>query len=155
MRKSLWIMLAVMVVSVAAPHAHADTSSTFTVAGDATNQSGATLGTCASGQDCAFSGTITIDVTSGAATLIDLTFPGIADITTINDQFSNVTVYVIQLESSSSSADIDINTGSLTGFTGGTIIGDLVTDVNNNLLYQINGGTITAAVAAPEPSSVA
>jgi hypothetical protein len=43
MRKSLWIILAVLFVAIAAPHAHADTSSSFTVAGDATNLSGATL----------------------------------------------------------------------------------------------------------------
>jgi hypothetical protein len=164
MQKSLWIMLAVLLVAIAAPHAHADTSSNFTVAGDATNQSGGSLGSCANGQDCAFSGTLTVDVTSGAVTSTDIIFQGLLAFDTLSASGLNSPNWsIIATNSSSENVFLSFSTtptpGSLLGFTGGSINCCKVA-VNGapkgDLLYLINDGSITPApTATPEPSSVA
>jgi hypothetical protein len=88
MRKSLWIMLAMLLVAISAPNAHADSISTFDVSGTAS-------ATIASGQSCGasctFSGTLTIDVTHGSVTAVAITFPGLAAFTDLNFQMASGT----------------------------------------------------------------
>jgi PEP-CTERM motif-containing protein len=159
------VVCLVFALCFAAPNAHADTFTPFTVSGVATNVTQGSLGSCAHDQECAFSGTMTIDVTSGAATLIDLTFPGLTDFTNINNQLSGANLYFIVATSPATALNLlgfNIVTsptiGSLADFTNGTIVGGNVRigPPPSPYLYLISSGTITpAAVATPEPSSLA
>src|SRR5215469_4893398 len=158
MRKLFWIVLALLVVG-SAPVAHADS---FTVSGTAENSSGGTLGTCASGATCAFSGTLTIDVTNGILTAMDITFPGFTSFTSpqFAEPINTSDFFIGALNSSGDAAlTLDFTTtmtpGSLVGFTGGSIFGLSV--LNNTTAapeYSDLSGSITPA-PAPEPSSLA
>ena len=156
MRKSLWLVLALLVVG-GAPVAHADT---FTVSGTALNDSGGSLGSCANGATCAFKGTLTIDVTSGLS--MDITFPGFTSFT--NPQFAepiNTSDFFIGALNTSGDAalTLDFTTtttpGSLVGFTGGNIFGlSVLNNATGAPEYSDLTGSITPA-SAPEPSSLA
>jgi hypothetical protein len=167
MRKSLWIILTVLVLAIGAPYAQADTTSTFDVSGTALNDSTGILGSCASGATCAFSGTLTIDVTNGNLTAVDITFPGLASFT--STQFaepSGTSDWFIGVLNSSSGPPClcdaltlffttTMTPGSLVDFTGGSIFGLFV--LNNTTSapeYSDLSGSITPA-PAPEPSSLA
>jgi hypothetical protein len=147
MRKSFWIVLALLVVG-GAPYAHADS---FNVSGTATSFSGGTT----------FSGMLTIDVISGTVTAVDITFPGLTSFTNLIGSFGVGT----------SDWEIDVNQGpksdilrffftttmtpgSLVGFTGGSISGGTVEDDLGGGIFNITGGSITPT-GAPEPSSLA
>jgi len=156
MRKSLWLVLALLVVG-GAQVAHADS---FTVSGTATNDSGGSLGSCSSGATCAFSGTLTIDPTSGILTAMDITFPGFTSFTSpqFAEPINTSDFFIGALNSSGDAAlTLDFTTtmtpGSLVGFTGGSIFGESV--LNNTTAapeYSDLSGSITPA-PAPEPSS--
>jgi len=158
MRKLFWIVLALLVVG-SATVAHADS---FTVSGTAENSSGGTLGTCASGATCAFSGTLTIDVTNGILTAMDITFPGFTSFTSpqFAEPINTSDFFIGALNSSGDAAlTLDFTTtmtpGSLVGFAGGSIFGLSV--LNNTTAapeYSDLSGSITPA-PAPEPSSLA
>jgi hypothetical protein len=168
MRKSLWIMLAVMVVAVGAPHAHADTVTSFTVSGDATNDSGGSLGSCADSATCSFSGTLAVDVTSGTVTAVDITFPGLAPFTFAGLGFSTSIVGTSNWALGVSNSTTDglflqftttMSPGSLVDFTGGTIFGlDVDGPLNGTtgeLFTNLSGSIAPATTAAPEPGSLA
>lgn len=161
MRKFLWTIFAILVAAISAPYAQADT---FDVSGTALNDSGGILGSCASGATCAFSGTLTIDVTNGNLTAVDITFPGLASFT--NTQFSdsqgtNWFIGVLNASGSPCSAcdalTIFFTTtipGSLVDFTGGSItFGEVLKTPTSAPEYSDLSGSITPAV--PEPSSLA
>jgi hypothetical protein len=141
-----------------APSARADTVSTFDVSGSLV-------------QGGTFSGTLTIDVTSGTVTGLDITFPGLSAFNTLG--YSEK----IGPEAASPWFVIGVNDpnpfclvcwytwlefttmptpGSLVGFTGGTIIDGSVAYVpTEDGLYRIAAGSITPApTATPEPSSM-
>ena len=158
MRRSLWLVLPLLVVG-SAPVARADS---FTVSGTAKNVSGGSLGSCASGAICAFSGTLTIDVTSGSLTAMDITFPGFTSFTSpqFAEPINTSDFFIGALNSSGDAAlTLDFTTtmtpGSLVGFTGGSIFGLSV--LNNTTAapeYSDLSGSIAPA-PAPEPSSLA
>jgi hypothetical protein len=162
-RHLLWAAgLSLLGLVVCAPHAHADTITTFDVSGSATNITTGSLGSCGPGATCAFSGTLNIDVTSGTIALlgaVDITFPGVASFTKV--------LVSSPLSSGSSTWDLDVvNNGmpadvlslhfttthtpaSLVGFTGGTILGA------GSSVYTVSTGSITPApTAASEPGSL-
>ncbi len=157
MRKSLWVMLVVLFMAVCVPCAHADSISTFDVSGTATAVAGQSCGS-----SCAFSGTLTIDVTSGTLNAVDITFPGLASFTRLffSSGFltSDWTIYAINTGEDALTLDFTTtNTpGSLVGFTGGSIFDGLVEEyAAGDDLYLDPTGSITAPTATPEPSSVA
>jgi hypothetical protein len=137
MRKSLWIILAAIVVTVAAPSAHADSfTATFTC----------TVGTCTTPLPVAS------DVTFPASTTWTITFAGATfglDVNAI---------------SSPSTATYDWGTGGINDSEVGLFIilappglGAATNSTPVSALFVLDeGGTVTfAAVTAPEPSSVA
>ena len=159
MRKAIWITVAVLSVVLWAQCAHADS---FEVSGTAINDSGGSLGTCAIRAICSFSGTLTIDVTGGTATAVDITFPGLASFTSLvlSTGFGTSNWFIdVGNGGAGIALLLDFTTtktpGSLVGFTGGTIFGNTVFNVETgNIYYTINSGSITAATAAPEPGSL-
>lgn len=136
--------------------AKADSVITFNVAGTASALAGQS---CAS--DCPFSGTLTIDVTTGVATAADITLPGLDPFNTVNNQEALGSLYdVVFLNGTQDLALVFSTTtpGSLVGFEGGTIDnqGAAVTLKTNDAVYTVSSGTITAPTtnATPEPSSL-
>ena len=156
MRRSL--VLALLVVG-GAPVAHADS---FTVSGTATNDSGGSLGSCASGATCAFSGTLTIDPTSGILIAMDITFPGFTSFNSpqFAEPINTSDFFIGALNTSGDAAlTLDFTTtttpGSLVGFTGGNIFGlSVLNNATGAPEYSDLTGSITPA-SAPEPSSLA
>jgi hypothetical protein len=161
MRKFLWTIFAILVATISAPYAQADTTSTFDVSGTALNDSTGILGSCASGATCAFSGTLTIDVTNGNLTAVDITFPGLASFT--SPQFAGPEFtsdwFIGVLNGSGSDAltlffTTTMTPGSLVDFTGGSIFGLFVLNATSAPEYSDLSGSITPA-PAPEPTSLA
>jgi hypothetical protein len=143
---------AVTAFCVATP-AKANTITTFNVSG--TGERVATI------TGTTFSGTMTIDVTAGTLTAIDLSFQGVSPFNTINESapFGTSSWRV-----SAGNGDMDLLTllfetghtpGSLVGFTGGfqDIFGLGVQDIGPHprLLFDITGGSI---FPPPLPSPV-
>jgi hypothetical protein len=157
MRKSIWLVLALLVLS-GPPYAHADS---FNVSGDTQNFSGFPLGSCVPKTPCSFSGALTVDVTAGTVTALDITFPGLAafDVLSQSSPVSPSDWGVVATDSTGTNVlNLEFTTamtpGSLVGFTGGNIFGNDVLDLaeGGNLLYLVIDGSITPA---PEPSSLA
>lgn len=165
MRKFLWTMFAILVVAISAPYSQADTISTFDVSGTALNDSTGVLGSCASGATCAFSGTLTMDVTNGNLTAMDVTFPGLASFTSpqFADPESPSVWFIGAFNGSGSGVDAltlffttPMTTGSLVDFNGGSIIGvGVVKNATSAPEYTDLSGSITPASQTPEPSSLA
>jgi hypothetical protein len=109
------------------------------------------------GGDCRFSGTLTIDVTTGAATAADITFPDLAAFDTLvrSDKSGTSHWFIGAFNSDGDSASLNFTTtptpGSLVGFTGGSIILGVVEDH----LYGDLQGTIgdVHIAAVPEAST--
>jgi PEP-CTERM motif len=161
MRRTLWIMLAVLLVAIGAPNAHADTISTFDVSGTASADAGQSCGA-----SCPFSGTLAVDVTSGAVTALDITFPGLAPFTTaglfLSTGIVSTSNWVLEVSNSTNDGlflqfTTTMTPGSLVDFTGGSIFGLEVTGPpGNEPILTISSGSISpATTATPEPSSVA
>jgi len=159
MRKFLWTIFAIFLAAICAPYAQADT---FDVSGTALNVSTGSLGSCASGATCAFSGTLTIDVTSGSLTAMNITFPGFTSFTSpqFAEPINTSDFFIGALNSSGDAAlTLDFTTtmtpGSLVGFTGGSIFGlSVLNSTTAAPEYSDLSGSITPA-PAPEPSSLA
>jgi hypothetical protein len=141
---------AVTAFCVATP-AKANTITTFNVSG--TGERVATI------TGTTFSGTMTIDVTAGTLTAIDLSFQGVSPFNTINESapFGTSSWRV-----SAGNGDMDLLTllfetghtpGSLVGFTGGfqDIFGLGVQDIGPHprLLFDITGGSIFPSLTTP------
>ena len=136
-------------------------ATTFDVSGTALNV-GIGLPSCAQGSACPFSGTLTIDVTSGMVTAIDVTFPGLSDfdMLTGSGPFQTSDWFVTAVNSSSIAADLlglEFTTtktpSSLVGFTGGTIFDGQVVGAppGEPTIYTTISGSIAPV---PEPSSL-
>jgi hypothetical protein len=154
MRKSLWIVLSVLAVTIAAPIAHADT--VFTVTGSFDN--GAIL-----------SGTATIDTSAGLVTAFDLSTAGAfvsGPYTTVDPgqgPFLGIFNYLVSSTLPASSIDLLFPTSNLVGYAGGSLCSDIVT-VNCTFVSFLNfpsgldiiltSGSLTPQVTTPEPSSV-
>lgn len=152
MRKSLWIILTVLVVAIAAPIAHADT--VFTVTGSFDD--GAIL-----------SGTATINTMTGLVTAFDLSTTGAfvsGPYTTVdpgqglfNGQYS------VSSTLSNSSIDFLFPSGSLVGYAGGSLCSLPVNCPYVSFLtitapfgnFALASGSLTPQVTTSEPSSVA
>ena len=156
MRKLFWIVLALLVVG-GAQVAHADT---FKVSGTAENISGGTLGTCASGASCSFSGTLTVNITTGTVTALDIMFPGLSAFDVLTGSMGVGSTWEVFGANSTPSEGLELDfetsktPASLVGFNGGSILGKNVFIVGGQNPYGIQGGSITPSTV-PEPSSVA
>ena len=160
MNKFRGALFVAVILAATAAYAHADTITTFNVSGSANNVSGETLGSCAIGATCSFSGTLTVDVTNGTATAIDVTFPGLSAFdtwkTTIpvcSGGFSDCDMILFN-GSGGDDASFEFQSspsvGSLVGFTGGTFEG-------NDTVHALSGFTFytySGSISAPESSSV-
>jgi hypothetical protein len=104
-----------------------------------------------------FSGTMTIDVTAGTLTAVDLSFQGLSPFNTID---ASAPFGTFSWRVSASNGDLDLLTllfttghtpGSLVGFTGGTIFGLGVQDIGPHprLDYDITGGGIFPSLTTP------
>ena len=137
------ILAAVAALSVAYP-AKANTINTFNVSGTCTPIAPFTGTT--------FAGTITIDVTAGSVTAIDISFQGLSPFNTIFKSqpvgtsdwsvgATNGESYFLSLAFTTGHTP-----GSLVGFTGGTIDSGSVLNPIEMPVYRVqSGGSITAA----------
>lgn len=163
MHKSVSTFLAVAVLAACAPYAHADTISTFNVSGTTTliGGVGSSFGTCFEGVTCSFSGTLSVDVTNGEPTGVDITFPGFTAFNSWGDSFSYLTSdWAIGVFNSNRVGFLELlfttgsTPGSLVGFDGGSIVGGGAVQTSTDLiLYQNISGSITAPTV-PEPGSL-
>ena len=152
------IRFAALLIAVCGPFAHADTITTFDVSGSAIALAGQNC------DNCAFSGTLAVDVTSGAVTAVDITFPALSSFSTLTGSSPSQTSnwIIAALNSSAVSADIMLlnftttrTPGSLVGFTGGSIFGGAVSVVSTGgPLFAVTNGSITAPATVPEPDSL-
>jgi hypothetical protein len=133
----------------------ADTITMFNVSGTAVNQSFVPVTpTCGARATCPFSGTIDVDVTNGTVPDIDITFPSLDPFDRVILSEMNPGAFVEATNAPSLGQVLELSfTGSLVGFTGGTITGQAVVTSDLGIaLFVVNpGGSITAAV--PEPST--
>ena len=112
MRKSLWIMLAVLLAVIAAPYANADTV-TFDASGSLTPEG---AGGLCSPSGCTLGGDIVINNTTGTVTSIDITVAG----ATVNGTTQSVGPFHNFIEFIPSGSQIFSNDGAL-GFLSGAL----------------------------------
>jgi PEP-CTERM motif len=134
----------------------ADTITMFNVSGTAVNQSFVPVSpSCGARATCPFSGTLDVNVTNGRVPGIDITFPGL-------DPFDSVFLSgmnpgaIVQATNAPSLGQVLILTftGSLVGFTGGTITGQAVTTSDLGVtLFVVNPGGSISITPVPEPST--
>ena len=164
MNKSLGLVFAAIILATSAAYAHDDTITTFNVSGTAKNLTSGNLGTCTSGSTCAFSGTLGVDVTSGAVNGLDITFPGLSAFDSFTHSIATAgSGWDLTMWNNGNTGDhsaIQFNTtptsGSLVGFNGGIITGNSVISPSAASLYEILGGTIALPTTSsvPEPGSL-
>jgi hypothetical protein len=146
MRKSLWILLAVLVVAIGAPVAYAD-SVNFAVNGSAPDGS-------------IITGTITIDTTLAVITAADVIFGPPASTTQTNVVSQGQDFYIAGqygggIRNASNTIDFNFSFpdgGTLVGYAGGTGFGNLF-NLTANTAYDI--GTTYALAPVPEPGTLA
>ena len=156
LKKLLSFLGCAALLALASASAKADT--VFDVSGVAQANRGQSCN-----QNCDFSGTLTINTTTGAVDGIDITFPGMSASTPI--EFTNyVEHYSYQGGVLVAATDpvlppqnlifsfTTTNPGTLVGFEGGTIFGGEVNSPGLPAEYFIDSGTVTAPT--PEPSSL-
>ena len=141
--KILLALTATAALSLAYP-AKADTI--FNVSGTCTPGAGFTGTT--------FSGTLTIDVTTGTVTGIDVSFQGLSAFTSIfGSAATGTSDWEVIAENTGLNAGLDLEfttghtPGSLVGFTGGPIVGNSVHTTVGGTAYTITGGSLTPAVS--------
>ena len=152
-------LLSTSLAAALAPQtARADVTATFDVSGTA--EAVARGQTC--GKKCAFFGTLMINVTTGAATAVDITFPGLAALDTLDRSHKSGTDWSIAADNGDDFATLVFTTtptpGSLVGFAGGSInFGGTVVEIQPfKDLYAVLTGTIAgpvAVAAVPEAST--
>jgi hypothetical protein len=152
MRKSLWIMLAVLVVDISAPYASADIV-TFDLSGSLA----ARAGSCS---PCTLGGDIVIDNTSGTVISVDFTVAGESPSVGPFNRFiefveGNSELLAVDGASNIFGMFLSGKPGTLVGYTGGGISGNITPPVGNPLFVINAGAVLTEVVPAPEPSSVA
>ena len=147
-------LLSTALAAALAPQtARADVTTIFDVSGTATANAGQSCGS-----NCPFSGTLTVDVTTGTPTAIDVTFPGLAAFDTVTLSVPFLTSDWAITASNGSGGDrttLDFTTtqtpGSLVGFAGGSIFGCCVVQSPPGAILYFIAGSIAPAV--PEPST--
>ena len=178
---------AALIALVLAGAARADTIKVFDISGTAVNNPQRTvptkLGSCDIGATCAFSGTLSVNVTKGEVTAVDITFPGVPTFDITNDPVTGIRTdagLLLGFRNPPSAAcplhglfvtncnmslliETRATPNSLVGFVGGTILArhpatsSPVSCVNSQLtceLYIDVTGSITGPSAVPEPSSL-
>jgi PEP-CTERM motif len=145
-------LLSTSLAAALAPQtARADVTATFDVSGTAE----ALVRREPCGDKCRFFGMLMINVTTGAATAVDITFPFLAAFNTLLDSHKMGTEWSISATNGDEDAGLTFTTtptpGSLVGFTGGSIIPG--GGVDN--LYVVIKGTIgdVPIAAVPEAST--
>jgi hypothetical protein len=132
----------------------ADTITMFNVSGTAVNQAFVPVSpSCGARATCPFSGTLDVDVTNGTVPDIDITFPSLDPFDRVILSEMNPGAFVEATNAPSLGQVLELSfTGSLVGFTGGTITGQAVVTSDLGIaLFVVNpGGSITAV---PEPST--
>jgi len=155
MRKSLWILLAVLWVAIGAPNAHAD-SVTLDVSGSLSPVAG-DGGSCPT--VCTLGGDVVIDNTAGTVTSVDITVagasPSVGPFDLSPSFFSpKSTLFSDDLLGDELLLFLSGTSGTLVGYTGGAILDGTILDASSNDLYTVNTGALTEVTAAPEPSSI-
>jgi hypothetical protein len=150
MRKSLWIMLAVLFVAIGPPAARADIV-TLDLSGSLTPGAGACSPSCTLGGD------IVINNTTGTVTSVDFTVagesPSVGPFNTF-DGFLGGGLGLVTGDSAGNIFEMFLS-GTLVGYTGGAI-GGSIDGIIGALFFVNTGAALTeATVAAPEPSSYA
>ena len=137
----------------ASSSSRADIVTMFNVSGTAVNQAFTPMGSCGARATCPFSDTLGVDVTNGTVPDIDITFPGLDPFDRVIFAEMSPGAMVEATNAPSLGQVLELAfTGSLVGFTGGTITGNVVTTSDLGIaIYVVNaGGSITAV---PEPST--
>jgi hypothetical protein len=157
-RRSL-SLLPCLVALALLPAQFAKADTVFDVSGSADNISTGSLGSCTPVEICPFTGTLAVDTTTlplGSVDAIDITFPGLPTFDTVEGSGPNGSDFMV-LAMNTGATDLLIlrftttpTPGSLVGFEGGTLEGNLVLGLSAGL-YAIDTGTITPV---PEPSSL-
>jgi hypothetical protein len=143
LRSILLVLTAAAALSLAHP-AKANTI-TFNVSGNCTPSAPSFTGTT-------FNGTLTIDVTAGTVTAMDINFLGLSPFNTITNSFATGGGSWFLMDSPAGATygmSLNFTTGhdpaSLVGFTGGTIgAGSAYDNDTNTEIYNILNGSITA-----------
>jgi hypothetical protein len=163
MRESARIILVVLLAVACAPRTHADTIGTFDISG--TETSSCLLASAAPIPGCtpipeAFSGVLTVDVTTGIVPSVYIPLFGTPGLPPRIEPFPGG-VQLVVVNEFDQEGILDFSTptqGSLVGFDGGTIFGfggdggnslSALTDPSGVPLYYVLGGSITPA---PEPT---
>jgi PEP-CTERM motif len=154
------ILVALSIGAIGAPAVARAATTFFDVSGTAVAFAGQSCG-----GSCPFSGTLTIDVTTGVATAVDITLPGLSAFDTLvfsgprSGPLETSFWEIIAGNGASDLAILDLpplspTPASLVGFAGGSILGGGAQSSGNDPLYYILPftGSITAAVV-PEPST--
>jgi PEP-CTERM motif len=149
------ISTALFALFAAGASSRADTIKIFNVSGTAVNQSVVPVDSCPGLGTCPFSGTLDVDVTNGTVPAIDITFPSLPafDRVEFTETAPGPSVVLFATNAPSLGQVLDLTfTGSLVGFTGGTITGLAVTtsDLGVEIFAVNSGGSITPV---PEPST--
>ena len=107
-----------------------------------------------------FSGTLTIDVTTGTLTDINVSFQGLSAFTSIINSFAvGTSDWEVLAANTGINAGLDLEfttghtPGSLVGFTGGSIVGNGVNRTVGGTAYTITGGSLTPAAGVPDGGS--
>jgi hypothetical protein len=131
----------------------------FDVSGSVRNVD-SNLGSCAAGAICPFSGTLTVNVTTGTADAVNITFPGLPALDTLVASEPVGANWSLVVDNSSRdllflSFTTTPTAASLVNLDGGTINGQEVFDPTGDTIYAVISGSITPEVTpVPEPSSL-
>lgn len=156
-----YVLSALILLAPAFPRAaRANQITDFNVSGTTQNQTNGTLGTCGPSSTCNFSGTMTVDTTTGHITALDVTFPGLASFTSLASQNASSTSWFVSGGNSTSDGlylyfSTSPNAASLLAFTGGKINSTHSTIINSagETHYFPLTGSISPVV--PEPGNLA
>ncbi len=149
---SLAVLIALALLAPA--FAAADTITTFDISGTASANAGQSCG-----NDCTFSGTLTVDVAAGSLTAVDITFPGLTAFDDVFQSNSESSLWTVGAYNSTNdmltfALTTSPTEGSLVGLTGGTIFGAVVLSTTTNPPYLFNEGQGSITALTPEPSSL-
>lgn len=159
MRKSMSTILAAAVMVACAPHCRADTITTFDASGTAFNTSAVSPDYCPpDGTPCAFSGVLSVDVTTGTITNVDIRFPGLMQFYVVSVSEPTAQSDWLLLAENGPSGDTlymvfttASTPGSLVGFDGGSILGGSTAGGPfDDLFFTVVAGSI----AVSEPGSL-
>jgi hypothetical protein len=151
------ILLALSIGAIGAPAVARATTTIFDVSGTAVAEAGQSCG-----GSCPFSGTLTVDVTTGVATDVDITLPGLSAFDTLvfsgrrSGPLQTLFWQIVAGNAASDLASLDFpepspTPPSLVGFAGASIWGGAAQSGNEPLYFILTGSI--AAAAVPEPST--